>query len=927
MAELGPKQKIVPIELQRSVDMSAVERDVVPWDEQNLVLQNSGICREGGVTNLGAKVGINTDYEESFYCKNGSLVQLKRDTTNRCFHVFSNTRELGIVPEWGVKSRDLIPSNCCDVQATIDGTLLLLFFSPGYATIEEIDPDTNERLNVRSFALPAAITNIWFVRYKQPTYATVKSICGYGITGTLTLTLTAYIITDAGATAFSNTIGFSPVAPYIFYIACHYEHGWIIEVDSWPTIAAINLWLVKTDLTYTAPFSVGEPAKGIVADYKIADGSITYKTFVDQLAYGGTLTYGAVFTPPATDGAAWATTLLSTASLSYVSAQKLIFGGYATSTTSPFDICYFNFKTVRFYDNTYNPDLPEIYGNLWPELIDFALKIHSIDGNGAYLSASFNIDGIGAPITEIGELNPNYCPQALQIDSSTYWIMYQRGDMKFCKIEISKAAYLRMQEISPGVVKINCTSGLNIADSIKNDLQMGGNPFNGFVIISFSGSNIGAWVARHRGSYGGSVDVGYKNNTAVMAGTILSIALPENIQYSPNNEYIDIYAGLPPSSLTYRQSMVGGVAYGVNAILLGTIYVDDQVLPIPAKAIINERSAKLVATTALREADYDGYQLANEIAGQHNSFVLYGRVYFVDTDWIRGIAITPGNVISSADKITPVTGLTFVTASPQEAFFTSEFDNALFSFSGGQTIDKKALFNRREPIVDGIYSVGENTLALLNDARVVFIRDGIITETDLPFATPPDLFSTVDGIWLSQGGYAIRYIFNVSSIIAPGPTPDTIDGGIWGTVYADTIDGGLIGSGYDDILDGGVWGSGGDTIVDLLWQSKFLGFSDRAIQNIDRFLIRLYKEDGLEADITITYEYLTERIQYLETRYYTVGDVTNPWDSEGYGFIEYIPTQKRSVAASIKIECATKILILAVYAHVLSDGITAVTNR
>jgi hypothetical protein len=1168
-------QEIKPLAIEQSIDTSAVERDVQSWDEQKLVLANTGICREGGVTNLGAKLGLDSDYEETFYCSNGSKVQLKRDTINNCFHIVSDGREIGIVPLWAVKSRGLIPSNVADAMVTTDGTLLLLYYTQGLATVEEVNLTTFARIHIRYFAIPVAIAYITFVRTKAPTWANVTSIAGYSfVTTATTKTITGYIINDAGSTIFTGVVtcelNSSPIS-----IHAYYEHGWILEIAVWgKCVLSNNLWMIKTDGS-SIQISGITATKGLISDYKLSDTSITYKTFVEKTqsgpsinqiagttrnwygvttdfedtkwacvfngdiykcpsgsttftaiggtsrgwdgicadpsgniyaidlttgfvykcpygsttftslagtsrayraicsdlmgniwavegtgtssigdiyqcpvgsstftAIGGTIRawtgicadssnniwatvgggdiykaksgttlfvaingpsriwrgicsdkngnlyaivhlgniyecvsgdnifnivylsnkdwtgisadingkiwitvtgpnsiynqtidytiYGYVFTPPASDGLAWAYSQLVDLNITASAyAQILTFGGLGLDHSNNI-FSFFNFGPARDW-TTNQKDVPELYGDIWPELTDFALKVHTIAGLASYISASFNVDGIGAPITEIGELSPYYCPQAVRIDVNNYLVLYQRGDNTFAVVAISRDSFDRTQEIASGVVKINTISGLNVADSINKDLKMGGNAFNGFAVVGFASlAQMGSYVARHRGLYGGSVDTGYKNNTAIVAGAVSLVVIPESIQYSPNNELIDIYVGLPPSSLNYFASIASGLAQILNNALLGTLYVDDAILPIPAGAVVSPRSALLVRTTALREVDYDGYQLGNEILGQYNSFVLYSSVYFVDSEWIRNVSISAGNVIVSAIKTVPVQGLRYLTASPQEAFFVADFDNALCSFNGGQSVQKGVLFNRREPIRDGVYSVIENTLALLEDSGIVFIRDGVITQTPLPFPSPPRVFATVDGIWLSQSGYSIRFVFNLAglSVVPPIAVLDVIDGGVWGTAYPNTIDGGTWGAGLD-VIDGGAWGSGGgsDMVVALLWQSKFLGVSDRAIQMIDRFLIRVYKEDKTAADITVTFEYFDENNQNIDARIFTVGSLANPYDSEGYAYIEYIPPQKRSVGASMRIECIDKILILSVIATLAGDGKTVAVNR
>jgi hypothetical protein len=99
------------------------------------------------------------------------------------------------------------------------------------------------------------------------------------------------------------------------------------------------------------------------------------------------------------------------------------------------------------------------------------------------------------------------------------------------------------------------------------------------------------------------------------------------------------------------------------------------------------------------------------------------------------------------------------------------------------------------------------------------------------------------------------------------------------------------------------------------------------LQSIDRFVIRVYKEDKTQATITLTYEYFDENNQKLESRDYIIGNIANPWDSEGYAFIEYIPIQKRSISASLRIESPSKIVLLSATATVTQAGTTVATNR
>lgn len=1153
------EQKLVPIQLIKSIDTSSVQRDTVSFEAQPLIYANTGICREGGVTNLQKHSGDDSAYEETYYCSNGSKAKLLRDTPNSCFQAYANDRNVGKVPLWAVKSRGLISANVSDVLVTVDGTVLLLYFTSTLATIEEINPETFDRINIQTFTIPPDLSGIVFARPKRPTYANVTSIGAYMVQGAATSKIVnGYVVTTAGTLVWADYVDTKTISSPVS-IHCYYEHGWIFEIDLWDgPIAAKNLWMITTagsastlssvynsrcliqdykssddsvkyrsfidikntfvkttaiggtsrnwsfickdpqgtlwatvvggdiykcpagsttftaiggpsrlwegicsdsqgniwacvasddiyfcahgTTTFTAIGGVSRDWRGICADiedniwasvnggdiykktadsgsfiaiggatrfwyglcsdsqgniyaversgyiYKCPHSSIVFSVFFNQIqlwiditaddsdnlyattdyypgitvgdiyrcpqgsdvftangetskswfgicvdnnglvwavVYGGdiyrqvlTITnYAIQFTPPAADGGSWAYSFLTDASITAVVQQNILtFGGFGVRYSTE-KYSYFNLKTVRNYVAR-QKDIPEIYGNLWPELSEVVFKTHTISGLGSYLSASFNTDGIGVPITEVGELAPYYFPNIVKLDTTNYMIVYQRGNNQFAYIVVSSDAFDRMTEIKPGIIKVNCASGLNIIDTISADLKMGGNAFNGFAVVAFNSiSQMGAWAARHRGTYGGSIDVGYKNNTALVAGNVSSVTIPESVQYSPNNEAIDIYVGLPPSSLNYFESIMSGNSVSYNSALLNTLYVDDQIIPIPAGATISERTAILIATTALRESDYDGYQLGNEVPGAYDSFVLYSSVYFVDESWIKGISVSAGNVIQAANKIVPVEGLRYIAASPQEAFFISDFDNSLFSFSGGQAVNKGALFNRKTKIVTGVYSVIENTLALLTDETILFIRDGIISETPFDFVDTPRPFTTIEGIWLTYGGISARYCFCPI---------EEIDGGIWGTVYDETLDGGTWGATLPEI-DGGTW----ENIhpVPLLWQSKFLGNSDRSVQMLDRIIIRLYKDDRQQTDVTVTFEYYNEKTQSIDTRIYTIGDIANPWDTEGYAYIEYIPVQKRSVAMSLRIECDNHILILSAIAKFSDAGETVIGNR
>jgi len=216
---------------------------------------------------------------------------------------------------------------------------------------------------------------------------------------------------------------------------------------------------------------------------------------------------------------------------------------------------------------------------------------------------------------------------------------------------------------------------------------------------------------------------------------------------------------------------------------------------------------------------------------------------------------------------------------------------------------------------------------LFADASVYWLRDGLISQTHLPFAAPFDCYSTSTGIWLVKDKYSLRYSYNPVAIGSIPVIALDLDGGIWGTAYPDIYDGGTWGTPYSDTIDGEAFGGQVNEIEPLTWQSKFLGIDERTAQVIERVLFRFYKEDKTQTDITITYDYYNEEGQFTESQTFTVGDINNPWDSDGYAFIEFVPAQKRSIGASFTMTCPTKIVFLDSWASVTELASNVAKNR
>jgi len=909
-------QEIKSLLLKASMDLETTAKDMQPWDSQSKIIKNTGIERDGGITNLYSFFEQNAAYEETFFTRNGNRVRLLRDDINNRMVVYTNDREIGQVPQWASDDRRVLSVDANDVIATIDGTILVLRISQSLATIEEVNTTDQSIIQMRSFTIPSNVSDGFLVRTKQPTWSNVTSIVGVFANGNV---LNHEVIKDSGVVyTIASQIGFVNSS----HVFAYYENGWIVSAND---EADARTFLLKSDGTQQGTYT---EATYLVANYNESTGAILFRGYRDVVKLGTPGTYGNLFTPPAAPLGSWTITA-QTGLASSPSVVKMTMGGYAlTYGTSTKTLFYDNNKTQRTWTIGHLTP-PEIYGYL-NSGAEIAFKVHTVLGEASYISASFDPDGIGTPITEIGELNAYYYPQIIKCSAGNYRVIYRRGNGSFATILLTKhPANPRMQEIAPGVVKINTISALCVADSNDNDLQYSGNAYNGFVVVGFDAVaplTQKAYVARYRGDWGGSIDTNYKSTGAVTVGSVNLVVVPEGVSYSPNNETIDVYAGDPPSPAYYR-SIRDGLAQSIKGWLQGTIYVDNQVIPPPAGAIMSEQTIALIGSTAIRELNYDGYQLLNETVGHYQSFRLYGQLYLFDGDWIHSTQLN-GNMLVQIQHVANALGLVFLCESPQAVYFKSSYDNSIYIFDGGQAVSKYMRLNRAGDILSGAYNVRENTLALFGDDFVLWVRDGILSQSLLPFVYPYTAFSTDDGVWISKGSYSIKFEYRGITISGGTIIQLDLDGGIWGTSYSDTYSGGTWGTSYPDIYAGEVWGGvDAGSIVPLVWQSKFNGYSDRIKQSLDRFFFRVLKEDLEQSIISVEYQSYREDGQTIESCDIIIGDSVNPYDADGYAVIEFVPANKNAIASSIKLTCNDKIILLNGYATITTAGDSVAKNR
>lgn len=897
-------EQIKALGLIQSINTDTHPEFVRPLDGPAPHVKNNGIERDGGVTNL--YIGTESDslYNETLYCKNGGRIRLKYDAVNNFYRAYSGNKEVGTVPPHGVKTRGLIDAQVDDAAFSLDGTILTTRMRGTVAVIEEFDPEGDFiPLRTKEIATEAGVLQCFIIRRIDLDYTTLDAVVGvYENAGKLYLKV---FLAAGGSYTIANQGGFIDVSQVFAW----YDNGYILGSQD-PSDRRV--FCLADDGTQQGTYT---DAYGLTARVDWANSTVVFYAFRDGLQDATPADYGYSFTPP---GASWTIAALTLAEIDSIAEVHVVPGGivvaYSTAASAKKLLWSDGVLEETFEIGHETP--PEFFG-LIDSSSDLALKVHTILYEGAYLSASWNKLAIGEPVTEIGEISGRYAPHIVKIQTE-YWIIYRRGDTQFAFVQISDDLDTRIQELAPGTGVVNTISALNVVDTNKNTIGFGGNAFNGFVVVGFTpdpGGADKAFTAKHQGNFGGSVDTGEKTAVDVAAVTIVEIL--EGLFFSPSTESIDVYvAG------DYFVSIRGTMSRITKATLADTLYVEDNRIPPPVGAIYGDLTISLLTSTAIREKAYDAYQLANEAPGDYTAFSLFGNIYLFDGDAIYQARLAAG-VIQALDEVAQARGLAFLAASPTLAYFLSAFDNSLFTFDGGRTVTKTARLSVKGAISEGAYNVRDNTLVLVTADSLIFLRDNITTENALPYPTFR-IFSTETGLYFVSGSASTRYLYERVNVIG-----ETINGGdtFAPIVFDDTYDGGAFSDvDFARVLDGGTFDQQGDLLT-LDLQTGFYGSLENFRQVAKKIVFRVYMETPAEIDVTITFRAFDQEDAWTETSVFTLGDTANPFDSNGYAFIEFIPARQRCLAFSTEFSTASKVWLMNVHAYIETAERAVVKNK
>ena len=572
--------------------------------------------------------------------------------------------------------------------------------------------------------------------------------------------------------------------------------------------------------------------------------------------------------------------------------------------TSPTDIYLLygplNVKDTEFLFDTYqtNTDtLVSAYGKLSggagalsTKPFEFRLNwIPAGGGTQSYISVG-EIDNeaddtLGSILTDIGAFDTTYTPYIKGDDT----IMY-KYDNTFKIIKISTDIKNRFEKLNGRLYKINTISALNVLDTFNSSLNVGSMDFNGramFNSVAVPVSEQTKVVSFMSGRYSNSVDVGTKfvSIPSFTSANIEIIAYRiANVQNAPSDFKADTFVNDEYAFTTSNNGLEL-----VDTDPDDPFYIASTILPIPLGSTYDGNVCINNRLTLFLEDEYDGYQIGNDITGTYESFILYGQPYLFDGINIYQ-ALFSGSLLSSKDKLANAVGMKLIATSPTEAMFLSDFDNSLYSFTGGRKLTKSMRLTNEDEITSGIWSTRDSSYLFDTNSSLIWMRDNIVSRNYKLQEQIGELqlYNTSTGIFM-QGDYLNELLVSESYS--------------WNYSYLNLP---------------------GSTIVPLKLQTAYFGQGINQKSMLQSFIVTIYNREREKQIIKLTIDTFDEDEQYTQSENITVNH--NDYTNKGYAIVRIQPKHQTQLATSLTIESDEKILIKQIDVTFV-NSVNAVINK
>ena len=527
------------------------------------------------------------------------------------------------------------------------------------------------------------------------------------------------------------------------------------------------------------------------------------------------------------------------------------------------------FSIIQSNSNTLINAYGKLSNNIGvPSLKPFEFRVNIINEESSYFSVGliddFSTDTLGVIITNIGSINTAYQPDIHADDT----ILYQ-DDLGIFRIKkMSKSPILPLQKITDTAYKINTISPLNIVDTETNTLEIGSIDFNNRMLFSSqvaptTSTKIASFI---QGKYSNSIDTGDKLVTIVnptssniqVIGFRLPVVSTDVGDYAVDMFIDDIYS---------FSTINSGGELVINS-KTDTIYVASTFIPVAIGSNYNNGTVNVFGNTIFLKPNYDGYSIGNDIKGRFTVFNLFGQTYLFDGLYIYSATIDEvTGIFASKSVLAPAIGMQYIASSTTVIYFYSNFDNSIYSFTGGRSLEKFKRFNSMPKINMGIYSVVDNTVLFDTDTSFIWIRDSIISE-NLKVVDQTELkyYDTTEGLIIGN---------NVSN---------------WQYTFEQKV---------------------GSTVVPLAVQTAFYGFNTNMKSVLSNWCITLYNSNKNAMTVKGTCYTIDEDVSREQTVIWNINPID--YNNGGYVRVRMQPQYQRTLGTSLKIETTEKILISAIY--------------
>lgn len=509
--------------------------------------------------------------------------------------------------------------------------------------------------------------------------------------------------------------------------------------------------------------------------------------------------------------------------------------------------------------------------------------------SGAGVAVASNPEILGVPLTNNGEFDPYYVPHIVDTASYSRIIYRYAGVLYF--IDVRSGAGHTIDRISDTVYQINCISPISIVDTTTKTLELGVNDYNGRIRWSSSAAitSTSKAIAVLSGRYSNSLDPGDK---------LITMTTPPGSSYISGIEKPAFWSG----QQVYTAKLYLNDAYSISFITwntslietaqANTLYITDTRQPIAMGYSYGDRTVIAgnetiftgvgILGATLVNYGYAGYEIGNVANGSLVNFVLFEQRYVFDGYEIFSATFF-GPLLTGMDRVCRARGMTFIAASPTEAYFLSSFDTSLYVFNGGRSLEKmKRLNDIRnasnviEQITDGIYSSIDNTILLQTANTFVWIRDGVVTQTYKKASqTGITLYDTTAGIQIANNTQKWRYTF----FALTGPA---------------------------------------STVVPFTFQSAYFGVTQNLLGVVQAFIFAVQNATPASASFTVTIDGFDADGEWHEDIPFNL--IPSDWSPLGLYRARVIPQHTMQIAVSVGFKTSSRLLLHSIVPEFTPDA-------